>query len=47
MIREFIVGTPMLEIHQRLRRERLKLIRLIPRRMPNGAEAYVALYVKA
>jgi hypothetical protein len=49
MIREFIVGSSMLEIHRRLRRENLKLIRLIPRTLPEGGtiEAYVLLYVRA
>jgi hypothetical protein len=36
MIREFIIGVPMLEIHRRLQ----------PRTMPEGAEAYVALYIR-
>lgn len=47
MIREFIVGVSMLEIHRRPRRENMKLVRLIPRTIPGGVEAYVALYVRA
>lgn len=49
MIREFIVGMSMLDIHRRLRREEMRIIRLIPKTLPdgNGAEAYVALYIKA
>jgi hypothetical protein len=49
MIREFVTHVSMLEIHRRLRRENLKLIRLIPRTLPEGGtiEAYVLLYVKA
>ncbi|SHG87623.1 hypothetical protein [Bradyrhizobium erythrophlei] len=49
MIREFIIGVSMIDIHRRLRREGMKLIRLEPRTLPQGGgiEAYVALYVKA
>jgi hypothetical protein len=47
MIREFFTGVSTLDIQRRLRRENMKLIRLIPRTLLGGVEAYVALYVGA
>jgi hypothetical protein len=46
MIREFIVNQSMIEIHRRLRREGLLLIRMIPKRRPRGDEAYVIWYIR-
>jgi len=45
MKREFIRNTSMLETHKYLRRINATLIRMIPKRQPNGAEAYVVLYI--
>jgi hypothetical protein len=49
MIREFIVGVSMIDIHRRLRHEKMRIIRLIPKTLPDGQgiEAYVAFYIKA
>jgi len=45
MKREFIIDVPMLEIQRNLRNINARLIRMIPRNMGNGKEAYVILYI--
>ena len=45
MKREFIKDRSVLEIQRYLRRINAKLIRMQPRNIGNGREAYVVLYI--
>lgn len=45
MKREFIKDRSMIHIHQYLRRIKAKLIRMQPRDIGGGREAYVVLYI--